>query len=40
MYKIIEKENGNIVISSTEENKQIEIRPDMVLVMRETEKED
>ena len=39
MYKIIEKENGNVVISSTKENKVIEIRKDGTLVFSDTKSE-
>jgi hypothetical protein len=35
MYRISEKKNGNIVISSTKENKVVEIRPDMIIVIRQ-----
>ncbi len=37
MFTIITKDNGNLVIISSEEDKQIEIRQDLVLVFSDKE---
>lgn len=34
MYKIIHKNNGNTVIYSTKEKKEVEVRPDGIVIIR------